>query len=417
MNVIRLYCDSRDIRIKGIINHFMRCIGLYVIEVYDEENNEIDSICDIYVVSEYYEQESIDVKNEKKSILILADGRDIDDQQVLVKKLYYEETDMEEFLTNLIYEMGDIFEDQKLLEKRLIYADLDYLQVIYKIIHEYTKNKIFECSAYVRYFFSDEVLFRWSMPKYKKFIEELQMWNLKKQSDLIKYTVLYIMYEIDIMCKKNSYQLLFSPEEIINNCNILLMKYESNEQLLLLRADTHNELLGFGAKATNEYGNNYLQHCSYAHYKRGRAYRKYIGDMMSAEISIKNALNLNKLYYNAWYQDAMCLAYKKDFIGETEALINIFIALNDKWKENILSPLELEYLYKAFWQLEQITVEHNISIWRDYEHAKLKELLNDKCFSSKYVEYMGFLKDENLKGVEYRNIEMLRNIKEHICIR
>ena len=53
MNVVRIYCDIRDIRMKGLINHLMRCLGVYVIEIYDEKetDNIIDSLCDIYAVS------------------------------------------------------------------------------------------------------------------------------------------------------------------------------------------------------------------------------------------------------------------------------------------------------------------------------------------------------------------------------
>lgn len=416
MNTIKIYCSNKDIRIKGIINHFMRCLGLYVVEIYEEENNNIDSICDIYVISKYCKLQSIDVKNESKSILVLADGYDTDEQDQVIKKVYYEDSDMEEFLTNLIYEMGDILEGQKLLEKRLIYEDSDYLYIIYKIIDKYTRNKIFESSVYMRYYFSDEELFMWSIPKYENFINELQEWNTKKNSDLIEYTILNSMYEADIMCKKNSYELLYSTENILQRCRTLLQRYESNEEVRLLIADTYNEFLEFGAKATNEYGSVYLEHCSYAHYKRGRAFRKYVGDMRSADISIKNALKLNKFYYNAWYQNAMCYAYIEDFEGESESLFNIFRALKDKWNENILSPLELEYLYKSLGLLKQISDDGKFRLLGNSEYKKMEDSLDVKCLTSKYAEYMGILQDDSLSGVGYRNIEKLSSIKDEMCI-
>lgn len=418
MNIVRIYCDIKDIRIKGLVNHFMRCLGVYVIEIYEgkETDDTIDSMCDIYVISEFYNRNSIDIENEKKSIVILSDGYDIGENEFQIKKIKFDDETEDEFLNQLLYEMQDILNTQKLLEKRLVYSDDDYCYNIKKIIKEYVKNKIFDCSLYMRYYFADERLFEWSIQKYRNFIGELEEWNREKHSDLLNYTISYIMYEADVMCKRNSYKLLYSTEQILDSCSELLQKYDSNEEIRLLSADVYFELLEFGTKAANEYGSIFLNHCAYAHYKRGRAFRKFVGDIDSAKISIKNALKLNKFYYNAWYQYAMCLAYEEDYEGEAITLFNIFKALKSKWNENILSPLEFEYLYKALLLIEQLSDQKKYKLLSDEEYEKTEKQLMNKWRKNKYEEQMQLIKNKELGGEKEKGIERLRNFREQMCV-
>ena len=417
MNVVRIYCDIRDIRMKGLINHLMRCLGVYVIEIYDEKetDNIIDSLCDIYVISEFYNGNSIEIEDTKKSIVILNNGYAIGENEYSIRKIKIDDEAEDEFLIRLLDEMNDILNTQKLLEKRLIYSDDEYYNIIKNIIMAYEKNEIFDCSLYMRYYFADEGLFEWSIERYRKFICELEEWNEKRPSDLLSYTISYIMYEADVLCKRNSYKLLYSTEQILDSCSQLLQKYDSNEEIRLLSADVYFELLEFGAKAANEYGSVYLNHCAYAHYKRGRAFRKFVGDIESAKISIKNALNLNKYYYNAWYQYAMCLAQEEDYEGEAITLFNIFKALKSKWEDNILSPLEFEYLYKALLLIEQLSDQKKYKLLPDEEYEKTEKQLVNKWAENRYEDTMN-IENTKLKEAKEKGKEKLRSFREQMCV-
>lgn len=387
MDYGNIYCNYKDIKIKSIINQFMRYLSLYVFEYYNQENGYQDSLCDIFIISKYHNANYVNIKDETKSIVILTDGYDID-VDINTRKIYYKNMDIENFLSKLLYEMEPIFKKQKLIEQRLIYSDSDYMSIIYKIIKEYAKYEIFENSLYMKYYPTDKTIFE-RISKYKKFVQELEDFNSAQKSNLIEYAILHAMYEIDIFCKKNSYEILYSTRTILNRCENLLHKYECNEELRLLRADIYNELEEFGSKAINEYISGFLVYISYAYYKMSICYKKYIKNIDSAEISILNILknDCGKYNYKAWYQYAKCLSYKNDIQNEAEALCNVLKIFKEKWEEKILSPLEYKYLENIVLELEDISNKRLIYI--DEKDLKEMKKLLDRDLTSEFKKCMG----------------------------
>lgn len=387
MDYVNIYCNYKDIKIKSIINQFMRYLSLYVFEYYNQENGYQDSLCDIFIISKYYNANYVNITDETKSIVILTDGYDID-VDINTHKIYYKNMDIENFLSKLLYEMEPIFKKQKLIEQRLIYSDSDYMSIIYKIIKEYAKYEIFENSLYMKYYPTDKTIFD-KILKYRKFVQELEDFNSTQKSKLIEYAILHAMYEIDIFCKKNSYELLYSTGTILNRCENLLHKYEYNEELRLLRADIYNELEEFGSKAINEYISEFLVYIPYAYYKMSICYKKYINAIDSAEISILNILknDCGKYNYKAWYQYAKCLSYKNNIQNEAEALCNVLKIFKEKWEEKILSPLEYKYLENIVLELEDISNKRLIYI-DEKDLKELKKLL-DRDITSEFKKCMG----------------------------
>ncbi len=371
MDFINIYCNSKDIKIKNIINQFMRHLSLYVFEYYNQKNGYQYSLCDIFIISKNCNTNYINIKNKTKSIIVLADDYDID---INTSKIYYKNMDIKQFLFKLLYEMEPILKEQKFIKQRLIYADSDYISIIYKIIEEYTKYEIFKSSLYMKYYPTNKIIFE-KLSQYRKFVQELEDFNSTQKSTLIEYTVLYAMYKIDIFCKKNSYELLYSSQAILNRCEKLLYKYEYNETLRLLIADIHNELEEFGSKAINEYMSKYLLYIPYAYYKLSKCYEKYINDIDSAEISILNALMLNEYNYKIWYQYAKCLFCKNNVQGGIEALCNVLKILKEKWTDKILSPVEYKYLQNVISELDSIKNESQYYI-NDKLLKEIKQLTN-----------------------------------------
>ncbi len=361
MDLIRIFCDINDIKFKNLLNHFLRYMAVYIEEIYswgEERKNE--SLVDIFIISKYYTEVSVDIEIEKKAILILTDGYDVDERYGVHKIVYENYSQEEDFLSELLDQINDILVVRKKFENRLIFQSA----VVGKdgITKVYAGNHIFESSILARHFFENRERLEWILVNYKNYINDLNNLFEKNKSDLIKYAISYAMYEADVACKKHSYELLYSPECIVANCLELMKRYEDNTEICLLIADVHFELMDSWAKAANEYGNAHLMYCAYAHYKRGRILRKYADDIDNAIISIKNALELNPAYYNAWYQYAMCYNEKNDYEREIYALQKIYFILKVKRSEGISSPIELEYLYKTILQMKQLITEMHVNI-------------------------------------------------------
>ena len=335
-------------------------MSVYVEEIYNFQDGEsYESLVNIYIISQYYSDVPVDMGDEQKAILILADGYTVEEGYDVHKISYVENLQDMEFLNKLLEEIDKILIARRKVENRLIFNSVS----IDGIVENYTKYHIFESSLLARHFFEKNTeRFYWILNNYTEYINELNRLFEKNKSDLLRYAISYAMYEIDVACKKHSRELPYSPEQIVGNSLELMKKYEDNTQVCLLMADIHFELMDSWAKAANEYGNINLMYCSYAHYKRGRILRKYANDIDNAIISIKNALDLNEDYYNAWYQYAMCYDERDDYEQEIDALRNICIILRVEKGEKFLAPIEREYLYKTILQLQQISMERHFEM-------------------------------------------------------
>lgn len=402
MDLIRLYCDIKDIKIKNLINHFMRCLGVYVEEIYYKDiqgEHKGPSLFDVYVITSFYEGRSVEIENKDTTIMILDNQYDVDEQSAGIKKiLFYKYKTSGEFLKAFAEKIKSFLNVPMKFEKRLLYGNKNFETQINQIAELYVENQIFQSSVYARYFFENEDRFYWGINHYIQYISDLKKLNDgENQSDLLTYTISYAMYEADVFCKKHLYELFYPTDEILYNCSELLKKYESNEEICILIADVHLELLDSWAKAANEFGNINLMYCSYAHYKRGRILRKYADDVDNALVSIKNALKLNRYYYNAWYQYAMCYDEIGDYAQENYALHQISDILQEKGKANMLSPIEMEYLSKSISRIQQINYEKMYDMGYEKTFQEMKEDIQNAQGGSGYIKYMNFVEPE--KGI------------------
>ena len=191
MDIIRILCDIRDIKIKNLINHFLRYLAVYIEEVYHFNNEETSSsLIDIYIISKNYSELSIDIKDEKKTILILTDGYDIDENNGIKKILYDNYSHKIDFLKALIEKIETILTVQKKIENRLIFDE----NFVGKITELYAKNNIFESSIMARYFFENRERFDWILNNYKNFVKELSCLYNESKSDLLNYAISYAMH-------------------------------------------------------------------------------------------------------------------------------------------------------------------------------------------------------------------------------
>lgn len=187
-----------------------------------------------------------------------------------------------------------------------------------------------------------------AIDKYKKFISDIEtgLSNLG-QHDLLEYALVYAKYEINLICKKNLNQYLYSVEGLLTQCEKLISKHAENEELYLLRADIQLELQDRWLWACDDFADPHIAHCAYADYKRGKIFNVYLEEYDSAEHLLTRAVRKKKDYVYAWYQLGSCYEEQAKYQKAIDAFSTILKVLNDKYTRNLLAPMEMEYMYKA----------------------------------------------------------------------
>lgn len=359
MELIRLFHSNVDIKPKVLLSHFLRYLGFYVEEIAEgTEPSKVDSIADIYILSKAYVKEhqtTIDVALGRKTILICKDGLEIDDKSVFSLKHDDKKTD-KTLLNEVVSCLSDIIEEMYFgSEGLLVNSAKDIKRVFTAVANAYTGNNILQTSIYVRCFYKNPTLLEIGLAQYKGFYNSLTAPGLSGIGGyLLDYARSYAQFEVDVICRKNSCKAIYPVPELIATCLKLLQKYPDNEQVRILLADVYLELEDTWAKAGNEYGDIHLAHCAYANYKRGRILRKYAEDYDSAEEIQRWALKRKEDYYPSWYQIAMCQKTKGGYHNAVVFFGRVCEILGRKYQKHILSPIELEYLYKSVFEIVQI---------------------------------------------------------------
>lgn len=176
-----------------------------------------------------------------------------------------------------------------------------------------------------------------------------------------------------------------------------------------------------GRKPANEYDTIYLEHCSYAHYKRGRILRKYVNDIVGAKEEINKAIEYKPDCYKAWFQYAVCNDDGRNILEAYTALNKVYEILYSNMKDEILSPVELEYLYKAVLRLQQLNKKYYIlqQLSNDYDKLiydieenagkYIECYINNVCFNLAQNE-KNDLRDEIKEEVHNRLMEYKKQI-------
>lgn len=170
----------------------------------------------------------------------------------------------------------------------------------------------------------------------------------------------------------------YPVKELAHQSYKLVEKYRENEQILILQADIDLELDDFWSEAGNEFADAYLVECAYAHYKRGRIIRKYTNRYDLAINYEKWAIRYKKNYFSAWYQIAVCYESQGNYEEAVKAFEQICLILDKKFKDHLLSPIEIEYLYKAVVGVARIEQDGLGNIYRAEAYRNLaKEVIKE----------------------------------------
>lgn len=416
MDVVKVYYSDTDIKPRVLLGHFLRFLGFYVVFISEKNLREdVESLVDIYIIGDNFMKDNFELlesMEDEKAILIFKEGWNsgVD----FVRKIYFDKLTETDFLVEIIQHISDIILNCD-KEYDCLFQDIFEWEILAKeIAKSYSKNKILESSLFTRCFCKQEKLYHWAMRHYMSFIEQIKtLQSSIYDEDFIDYVLLYCKYEVNYICKMNSFEMKYDINEMLKECEFLLREYDKNEELHILKADILYELLGESLEACDLYADINILHCDYANYKCGKIVKEYLEEYDKAIFILKKAIDKQEKYFQAWYQLGDCYERKRDFKNAIKAFKKIHEILKSKYEKHILAPLELEYLYKS---IMRIAIIYKLRLM-DYTSAnQYNELAGRINKEDSIREYVRLLWGEDGK---YQDIITIINetIEEHVNIK
>lgn len=389
MDRIRMFYSNLDTKPRILISHFSRYLGFYVEDIAgNTKESDVESLLDIYIVSDEYVKQtgrSLDIKNEEKTIVIYMDGWDSKEQKKVHYIRYDDEVKDDEFLRELWDCMFGILFVRRDIARRLIGCSESVKEMLPKFICLYVENNILQMSIYTRCSSAHRDMFRMALYKYVNFIERIEeLHNPASENDLIKYMRLLAFYEIDIICKVNAYQTYRPPAAIQEECEALLRKYGDNEELHIIQADISLHLNGVWNKAGNEFSDVRLTECAYAYLRKGNILRNYVRDRDAALYAYERAVEKKEDYFIAWFQMGECAKEQAKYRNAVFSYGKVIEILRGRHYRHMLSPLEIEYLFKAVMEIAQICELEFKDLGAAKRCAKLAQVIRKESSSENY---------------------------------
>lgn len=387
MDVVKLFYSEMDIQPVVLLHHFLRYLGFYV-EENPTDQEDMTSLADIHVISDEYLQagdSDLEIPEEETTIFVLKDGWNVESE--VIKIIYYNSDVQGIFLEQLVQHLCDILEDAGDGTSTLIQGNINWRAWVRHIAGAYQENGLLEASLFSRSFFKKNYLFIRARDRFQAFLDDLDDGrdNLS-DSGLYKYASLYAKYELDMTCNKNYLEYLFPPEELLEECEDLLIMYGQNRELHLLRADIVYELQDKPWKADDLYADECLGKCAYAYYKRGKILRTFFQEYDNAEQSLRFAISKKPDYYDAKYQLAECCERQSKYKQAIDMFADIYRGLEQKYKRHLLAPMELEYMYKALMKIASIYKNRLIDYDAAHMYDDFAQMVREEHAFDGYVE-------------------------------
>lgn len=299
----------------------------------------------------------------------------------------------------------------------------------------YDKNKVPQIFFLSKYFYvaeSDKVFLevrRSYMDVAKALFGALTRLNCEwgEVSSLnLQYAALYMAYEGNLYCLRNKKPFLYTPESIITVCEHILLKRETRmvlgESFYLLLAEVYGDLLKNANSAYKYYIEACQDYSAYAYFKKGTYLLDVEGDYAGAQEYLVKSLLIYPNYYRAWHILGICFVNLEKWEEAVEAFGNLEVILRPRIKNNMLRPMEIEYLFKAmnqngdilFFKIQDAirAIEQYLAaeeIWEKIDKTQFMNMLYQN--DGKETLIKGRLKRElNINRVYERLAELYRQI-------
>lgn len=418
MDLIRIFYSPFDIKPESLLRHFFRSIGFYVEEIADDARPAGgSSVADLYIISSDYAPEfeqRMGALHAEKTIFIFKDGWSADGLSRLMQAVDYDGSGDDVFLYDVIAALDRVMVQTGVPYDRLIQSTAQWQDMVEAVARVYLQNDIIRVVQYSRYFYRQARLFDIAFDHYMAYIDDLErIAETFGRCALIQYIIAYAKYELNYVCKQNLYQCMFDPEELSSVCESLLASYESNEELYFLLADIHFELQGKWQRSCGEYEDIRVSHCAYGDYKCGRIVRKNLKEYDKAIIVLKRAVQMKPDYHEALYQLASAYEDQGRFSEAIRHYTRIVKILRRKYRRHLLSPLEMEYLYKALMEMSLISQYSFGDAAAGREYSAMADEVRGEIADDTYLSLIwpAALDDESMvqviKDAMYEHIDMV----------
>jgi len=356
----------------------------------DEKLKEYVSIEDIIIKLNYNKIPKNKLGNIDETWLINEVLQQIEKQKFsngnLVKISYSEDKNKQGYINEewLINEVLDKLSQSGLLNKQ----QESYLRELAKIYidEDYTKTSILCTSGFI---LEKAKLQTFALEKQKDFVEKLkQKYQENKENIHIKYALINTAYKINKFCRDNEMHQVYSFREIIDVANELKGSILDKLAQMLIIQTEHNLSFNRGKAyylVTDTLRNENRFNPS-AHQFKG-IYWASENDYERASGYFKNAIAICPENYIAWYNLGFCFLELNDSEKARSAFMATFKILEEKYKKNILSPMEIEYFYKSTTKIGYILSCHSAfsAALKNYGFAKRAlESVED----SNYIKYL-----------------------------
>lgn len=244
------------------------------------------------------------------------------------------------------------------------------------LAHIYDNNLLMEILLGTRFFIPNEFSYEQFCPNYIISIERIaKNQKIKGDSLFADFAMAYLAYEYNYYCKRLEKVFLYDVDSILDLIQELQLQVEGRwDSLVLLLAQINGDLLEKYDEALRYYllvtDHSYN---AFAWCKIGYIYKNHIGDFNRALNCFNNAVKINPLYYRAVYQVGTCQCTLRKRRSARDTFRSLVIILSDKDWEDVLRPMEVEYLYKTYVFLARIEYRIYGDIYRSihwYQYAE-----------------------------------------------
>lgn len=413
------YVDS-DIRPAKYLISFFRVIGIYVYErIILGSNNEktkfpqIDLDINIVILGSDMAKELIEQYGTENTFFILMrDGKVLDDNYVVIGK----DKTNNDILTCLLDVLSNKYLQFSSEKKNIL-----------KMAKIFENNKLAETILGTRYFPPDENIYDKLCLNYEKAINEISDYILEDKKENIKgnflwFAMAYLGYEYNYCRKRLKLGFLYRPDNLLEIVDELQEGYNGRwSSLFLLKAQIYGDLKEKARKAYEIYDEATPgEYNAFAWYKMGSIWQQLYKDEIIAARHFKQAMRINPSYYRAVYKTAECYHMLRRF-RESETLYKrVIILLTNNYNKGILSPMDIEYLYKANINIAKIEATQYGDIFeaiRIYNALELlwRQIINDSDEEDICSSYISISElDSNILTELYQELKNKLEVKDII---
>ena len=405
MERVRLFYNNLNIKPKKLLENYLIYLGFYVEEiVYGTRESDVESFADIWLIDDDYmsDQEfSFDPEKDEKAIIIFMGIWKMYNSRLPYVLNYDSDVSDEKFLKQITKMLLSIRENRYLdIDNLWFDADINKKDIL-SFCKLYCKYQIGPASLCAKNLYSGENIFRMASNRYIRFINQLEnVTDLNKDFAVIKYSLLYAKYEYDLICKNNSYYLMYPVEELLKEADDLRMFYEDTEQIHILCAEILFHLKNDWTSAANIMLDGCLEECAYSHYRRGMVYYQYTKEYVKAKDELLLAVRYKKDYVKARYLLGVIYAYQGRYIKAVRELEKIIDILEPKFYRKIYNPGERKIMQTSLKILHLLYEDYLKNQDSTKRISRLEQRIQEQGSSNKFLELIWPEQDNELADDE-----------------